>query len=99
MTHLEIKTTHDTKRFVLAGAAVTIGRQPDNMIVLTDDLASRHHCVIEPSDGGFRIRGMGSIVKRVQSGESGDERRNLERSGVVFLVLLVTKYRWLFHKV
>ena len=60
MTHLEIKTTHDTKRFVLAGTAVTIGRQPDNMIVLTDDLASRHHCVIEPSDGGFRIRDLGS---------------------------------------
>ena len=39
---------------------ITIGRHPDNDIVLQDDLASRFHCVIEPSPAGFRVRDLGS---------------------------------------
>ena len=60
MAHLEIKTPQGTRRLKLAGRAVTIGRQPDNVLVLADDLTSRHHCVIEPWEGGFRIRDLGS---------------------------------------
>jgi len=60
MAHLEIKTAQGTKRLKLGGSPVTIGRQPDNALVLPDELTSRHHCVIEPWDGGFRVRDLGS---------------------------------------
>ena len=60
MAHLEIKTAQGLKRFKLSGDAVTIGRQPDNTLVFPDELTSRHHCVIEPLDGGFRVRDLGS---------------------------------------
>jgi general secretion pathway protein E len=30
------------------------------MLVLHDDRASRHHCIIEPHDDGFRVRDLGS---------------------------------------
>jgi general secretion pathway protein E len=46
---------------VLDEGAVAIGRHPDNDIVVNDDLASRYHCVIEPSHGrGYRVRDLGS---------------------------------------
>ncbi|MHC4306944.1 MAG: FHA domain-containing protein, partial [Planctomycetota bacterium] len=60
MAHLEVKTTQGLKRIKLGGDGVTIGRQPDNVVVLADDMTSRHHCVIEPWDGGFRVRDLGS---------------------------------------
>jgi general secretion pathway protein E len=60
MAHLEVQTPQGLKRFKLGGGVVSIGRQPDNAIVLPDDLISRHHCVIEPWDGGFRVRDLNS---------------------------------------
>jgi general secretion pathway protein E len=60
MAHLEVKTAQGLKRIKLGPEAVTIGRQPDNSVVLADDMTSRHHCVIEPWDGGFRVRDLGS---------------------------------------
>ena len=60
MAHLEIKTAQGTKRLKLGKSPVTIGRQPDNALVLPDELTSRHHCVIEPWNGGFRVRDLGS---------------------------------------
>ncbi|MHC4765546.1 MAG: ATPase, T2SS/T4P/T4SS family, partial [Planctomycetota bacterium] len=60
MAHLEVKTPQGLKRVKLGGGATTIGRQPDNAVVLTDDMTSRHHCVIEPWRGGFRVRDLGS---------------------------------------
>ncbi len=60
MAHLEITTPQGVKRLKLGDKAVTIGRQPDNALVLPDELTSRHHCVIEPWEGGFRIRDLGS---------------------------------------
>ena len=39
---------------------ITIGRGPDNVIVLADPKASRRHCVIEKSDEGVIIRDLGS---------------------------------------
>jgi pSer/pThr/pTyr-binding forkhead associated (FHA) protein len=47
MAHLEVKTAQGLKRLRLDTRAITIGRQPDNVLVLPDDQASRHHCVIE----------------------------------------------------
>ena len=60
MAHLEIKTAQGTKHLELGNDPVSIGRLPDNALVLADDLTSRHHCVIEPWEGGFRIRDLGS---------------------------------------
>jgi general secretion pathway protein E len=60
MAYLEILTPQGTRRMKLEGGSVTIGRQPDNTVVLEDDAASRRHCVIEPWQGGFRIRDLGS---------------------------------------
>jgi len=39
---------------------LTIGTAPGNDLVLTDTTVSRHHCVIEPSARGFRVRDLGS---------------------------------------
>ncbi|MBT8486496.1 MAG: Flp pilus assembly complex ATPase component TadA, partial [Phycisphaerae bacterium] len=60
MPYLEIRHQLNSKRIKLAGDAVTVGRHPDNAVVLPDDLASRHHCVIEPYREGFRVRDLGS---------------------------------------
>ncbi len=46
---------------LLAEKPVSIGRHPDNDIVLHDDLASRFHCVLEPDgNGGYQVRDLGS---------------------------------------
>jgi general secretion pathway protein E len=60
MPYLEIKLPRGRKRLELKTGTLTIGRHPDNALVLPDDLASRHHCVIEPWESGFRIRDLGS---------------------------------------
>jgi len=42
---------------------LTLGRHPDNDVVVVDDLASRFHCVVEPiegADGAYRVRDLGS---------------------------------------
>ncbi len=40
---------------------LSIGRHPDNDIWLKeDDVASRFHCVVEPEDGGWLIKDLGS---------------------------------------
>lgn len=60
MAYLEVKLPRGRKRIELSGTTLTIGRHPDNNLVLPDDLASRHHCVIEPHNDGFRVRDLGS---------------------------------------
>ncbi len=60
MAHLEIKSRHGSKQLELDGGALTVGRFPDNDLVLPDDQASRHHCVIEPWQDGFRVRDLKS---------------------------------------
>jgi len=42
---------------------LTMGRHPDNDVVVIDDLASRFHCVVEPvegADSSYRVRDLGS---------------------------------------
>ena len=42
---------------------LTLGRHPDNDVVVIDDLASRFHCVVEPiegADSAYRVRDLGS---------------------------------------
>jgi general secretion pathway protein E len=60
MPYLEVKTPQGQKRLELGLNSVTVGRLPDNALVVADEKASRHHCVIEPMDGGFRVRDLGS---------------------------------------
>lgn len=42
------------------GEAVTLGRAPGNSVVLEHNSVSRNHAVIEPADGGWRVRDLGS---------------------------------------
>ncbi len=60
MPWLEMKTPHGLKRMELEGDPITIGRQQDNTVALPDELMSRRHCVIEPHNGGWRVRDLGS---------------------------------------
>lgn len=51
----------DTSPVQLGADVVSIGRHPSNTVPLTDEKASRRHCVIEPDpEGGFRLRDLGS---------------------------------------
>ena len=60
MAYLDIRTAQGTKRLKLTDGAISVGRRPDNTLVLDDEMASRHHCVVEPWEGGFRVRDLGS---------------------------------------
>ncbi len=60
MPYLEVKTPQGQKRLELGLGALTVGRLPDNTLVIADDKASRHHCVIEPFEDGYRVRDLGS---------------------------------------
>ena len=60
MAYLELRTPQGVKRLKLTEHSITIGRFSDNTVVLSDELASRHHCIIEPWQGGFRLRDLGS---------------------------------------
>ncbi len=45
---------------VTAGEAVRVGTAPDNDLVLADDSVSRHHCELQPTADGLRVRDAGS---------------------------------------
>src|SRR5688572_24044217 len=60
MPQIEMQSPTGFRRVELAMDTVTVGRLPDNTLVLADDKASRHHCVIEPWEGGFRVRDLNS---------------------------------------
>ena len=60
MPQIEVVTRRSTKRFKLAGKPITIGRSDDNTLVLKDDRASRHHCVIEPQGDEWALRDLDS---------------------------------------
>jgi DNA-binding NtrC family response regulator len=44
----------------LVGTRMTIGKSPDNHLVLRDKTVSRHHCELVRSDAGIRVRDLGS---------------------------------------
>ena len=60
MPYLEVKSQQGNKRLKLDGSTITVGRLPDNVLQLMDEQASRHHCVIEPCKGGYKVRDLGS---------------------------------------
>jgi len=80
MPYLEVKSPQGQKRLEIGLNPLTVGRLADNALVIADDKASRHHCVIEPMDGGFRVRDLGSsngtklndIKVQVETLDNGD---------------------------
>ncbi|MFO0872674.1 MAG: ATPase, T2SS/T4P/T4SS family [Phycisphaerales bacterium] len=60
MPFLEVKTSQGLKRLDLSTGPVTIGRLPENAVVLDDDLMSRRHAIVEAYGDTFRVRDLGS---------------------------------------
>src|SRR5258708_29040604 len=58
--YLEITTPQGKKQLPLGPQPVTVGRHADNKLVISDNMASRFHCVIEPRVGGWMVRGLNS---------------------------------------
>ncbi|HEY2737846.1 MAG TPA: FHA domain-containing protein, partial [Thermoanaerobaculia bacterium] len=46
--------------FPVGPEGLSIGRHPDNRLLVTDRSASRFHCVVEASEGRFRVRDLES---------------------------------------
>jgi len=46
--------------FPVGPDGLSIGRHPDNRLLVTDRAASRFHCVVEPAEGRFRVRDLES---------------------------------------
>ncbi|MBN1491341.1 MAG: Flp pilus assembly complex ATPase component TadA [Phycisphaerae bacterium] len=60
MLELEIREEGESRKITLPPSKVTIGRRADNTIVIEDKLASRYHCSLEPTEGGFILCDLGS---------------------------------------
>ncbi len=59
--YLEIHTPDGRRTFPIgARAIITLGRHPENNIIVTDPLSSRRHCVIERVPEGWRVRDLNS---------------------------------------
>ena len=59
-----------TNHYQLKGAEASIGRAPDNTIMLTDEKASRHHCVLEQQpDKSWHLRDLKSRNGTFMRGE------------------------------
>lgn len=57
-------------RFIdLGDAECGIGRAPENVIVIKDDMISRKHCVIERAGSGYRVRDLKSFNGTYLNGE------------------------------
>ena len=65
---IKVATSHQTRRLLLTGEPVTIGRDSANSLAYRDKRLSRFHCVIERTDGGFRVRDLGSRTGTVVNG-------------------------------
>jgi two-component system response regulator HupR/HoxA len=82
MPFLIVEERGNTNHYQLAGSEASVGRAPDNTIMLTDEKASRHHCVIEQqpdkswhlrdlkSRNGTFMRGEPVLEQQIQFGES-----------------------------
>jgi len=60
MPRLEIKSKGQIHHVPFTGSRVTIGRQPENDVVITESVASRKHCVIERRGEKFRLKDLTS---------------------------------------
>src|SRR3954465_4195287 len=57
---LSLQTDDGPQRIVIAEKPVTIGRHPDNLLVIPDPQASRFHAVIGRSKDGFVVKDLDS---------------------------------------
>lgn len=57
---LEIHTPDGRRQVPVGDKPVTIGRHPENAVVIADPVASRRHCVVEKTAQGWRIRDLNS---------------------------------------
>src|SRR5581483_2592706 len=57
------------------GKECGVGRAPENIIVVKDDMVSRRHCVIEASGGGWRVRDLKSFNGTYLNGERVTDER------------------------
>jgi SARP family transcriptional regulator, regulator of embCAB operon len=67
------------RHYPLQGAAIRIGRLPDNDIVLGDDDVSRHHAVIADTGGSFVITDSRSAKRRASSTPATTSQRHPHR--------------------
>jgi transcriptional regulator with GAF, ATPase, and Fis domain len=70
--------------FPVGGEALSIGRHSSNRLQLPDLAVSRHHCAIEPADGRFLLRDLGSRRGTFVNGLPVQERE-LEEGDLVTL--------------
>lgn len=71
--------------------AITVGRAPDNTIVVNDVLASRHHALLLPTPGGLEVQDLhtinGTFVNGVQVEQSSLREGDTVTIGNVDLVV------------
>ncbi|MGB9624386.1 MAG: ATPase, T2SS/T4P/T4SS family [Phycisphaerae bacterium] len=60
MSELQITEGSTTRTFRLPPHKISIGRRADNDVVIEDKQASRYHCTLEPTDGGYVLSDLGS---------------------------------------
>src|SRR3954464_11714156 len=58
--YLEIHTADGRRQVPVGDQPVTIGRHPENGVVITDPVASRRHCVVDKTAQGWRVRDLNS---------------------------------------
>ncbi len=58
--YLEITAAGKSAQMPADVSNISIGRGPDNALVLVDIMASRQHCIIERTADGWRVRDLGS---------------------------------------
>jgi general secretion pathway protein E len=59
-TYLEVHTPDGRRKVPIGDKPVTIGRHPENTVVISDPASSRRHCIIEKNGSGWRVRDLNS---------------------------------------
>lgn len=72
------------ERFPLV-SRLTIGRSDDNVLVLEDDMVSRHHAVLERKGGRYLVRDLGSRLGTTLNGEPVGEKAALVNGDEIVL--------------
>ena len=61
MAFLIVEERGQRRHIPVRGISVSIGRAPDNDIVLSEEKSSRHHCIVEAAGSGYVLRDLGSL--------------------------------------
>src|SRR5690349_17308162 len=95
--YLEVHTPDGRRQVPIGDKPVTIGRHPENGIVITDPAASRRHCVVERTTSGFRVRDLNSSNGTRLNGLVVEQSRLLPGDiitiGGTRIVLVVPSYK------